>query len=399
MGLVTPLGYGLGEFMSGLLAGRSGVRRMDEWPDGVGLRSRVGAPLELRDEEAIPRRSRRTMSPMSIYAAQAADQALADAGLSAEEVRADPRVGCIVGHTTGSPRTITATYELLVSERDFGLLSASEFFQCLSHSAALNVAGYLGLAGTVMATSAACASGLQAVGAGADLIRLGRQDVMLCGGAEELHYTVTGSFDIMMATSSAYNDRPQMTPRPFDRDRDGLVCGEGAGILVLEQYARAARRRATIHGEVLGYDTCCSGAHVSQSERDAMVQCMGTALERAGLGPDAIDYVSAHATATVQGDAAEAQAIAELFGERPPVSSLKGYIGHTLGASGAIELAATLAMMRRGLIVPTRNLAEPAPDCRGIRHVTEVIERPIRRFIKNSFAFGGINAALVCAAV
>ena len=385
--------------MDGLLAGRSAVRTMVEWPEEWGLNSRVGATVEMRDEQSIPRRSRRTMSPLSIYAAQASEQALASAGLTPEVVRGDPRVGCIMGHTTGSPITIKETYEVLLRERNFSLLGASEFFRCLSHSAAMNTANYLGLSGVVMATSAACASGLQAVGTGADLIRLGRQDIMLCGGAEELHETVTASFDILYATSGNYNDRPADTPRPFDRDRDGLVCGEGAGVILLEEYGHAVERGACILGEVLGYHTCGNGAHVSLSDQDAMAQCVREAMAQAKLPREGVDYVSAHATATVQGDAAEAKAIADVLGPRVPVSSLKGYIGHTLGASGPIELIACLEMMRRGVVIPTRNLENVAPDCLGLDHVTTLREQPVRRFVKNSFAFGGINAALVCGSV
>jgi 3-oxoacyl-[acyl-carrier-protein] synthase II len=312
-------------------------------------------------------------------------------------VEGNQKFGCIIGHTTGSPRTITETYETLLPEHDISLLTATKFFQCLSHTAVLNVSSFLGIRGIVMATSAACASGLQAVGTAYDLIRLGRQDVLLCGGSEELHPTVTGSFDILYATSCGYNDCPQRTPRPFDRDRDGLVCGEGAGILVLEDFERAVARGANIHGEVLGYHTCGNGSHVSQSTEDGVIMCVKGALADAGLAAAQIDYINAHATGTPQGDAAEAAALKTLFGEPgTPVSGLKGYLSHTLGASGAIELILSLVMMRDGVVYPTLNLDHIAPDCAGINHVTERSAMRIDRFLKNSFAFGGVNAALVC---
>lgn len=395
MGVVSPLGYGVDELVAGLASGACATRRIPEWDEYDSLHSKVAAPLELRGERDIPRRFRRTMSPMSVYAAQAATEALADAGVERESVGEDPRFGCVLGHTTGSPITISETYRLLGQSGDFGMLSSSDFFHCLSHTVALNVAQYLGIGGVVMATSAACASGLQAVGAGLDLIRLGRQDMMLCGGSEELHPTVTGSFDILFATSSNFNDAPERTPRPFDRDRDGLVCGEGAGVLLLEEYEHALRRGATIHGELVGYHTCGNGVHVSQSSADTMRLCMEEALRQAGLTPGDIDYVNAHATATEQGDAAEAEAVGGIFGDRVPVSSLKGNLGHTLGASGAIETIASLAMMRLERLFPTHNLDNVADDCAGIQHLTEPRDAGIRNFIKNSFAFGGINAALV----
>ena len=182
----------------------------------------------------------------------------------------------------GSAKSINDAFEIMLPNKDLSLLNSTMFFHCMSHTAAVNVAQYLGLNGMIMAPAAACASALHAIGTGFDLIRLGRQDVLLCGGAEELHPTVTGSFDILFATSSKYNDRPQLTPRPFDRDRDGLVCGEGSGILVLEDYDRAVRRKARIYAEIIGYSTTGNGLHVSQSNRESMVSCMRQALAEAG---------------------------------------------------------------------------------------------------------------------
>jgi 3-oxoacyl-[acyl-carrier-protein] synthase II len=335
------------------------------------------------------------MGRMSIFAAQAADEAIADAGisLSSEDLW---RVGCVVGSTMGSAKSINDTFETMLPNKDLSLLNSTMFFQCMSHTAAVNVAQYLGLNGTIMAPAAACASALHAIGAGYDLIRLGRQDVLLCGGAEELHPTVTGSFDILFATSTKYNDTPQKTPRPFDKDRDGLVCGEGSGLLVLEDYERAIKRNAKIYAEIIGYSTTANGLHVSQSNRESMVVCMQQALLDARVKPEEVDYVNAHATATLQGDQEEAEAIGQVFGPAVPVSSLKGYIGHTLGASGAIELAASLFMMERSVIYPTLNLDTVGSECQGIHHVMQPLKKQVRTVLKNGFAFGGINAALVC---
>jgi 3-oxoacyl-[acyl-carrier-protein] synthase II len=296
----------------------------------------------------------------------------------------------------GSAKSINDAFETMLPNKDLSRLNSTMFFQCMSHTAAVNVAQYLGLNGTIMAPAAACASALHAIGAGYDLIRLGRQDVLLCGGAEELHPTVTGSFDILFATSTKYNDTPQKTPRPFDRDRDGLVCGEGSGLLVLEDYERAIKRNAKIYAEIIGYSTTANGLHVSQSNRESMVVCMQQALRDARIKAEEVDYVNAHATATLQGDQEEAEAIGQVFGPAVPVSSLKGYIGHTLGASGAIELAASLSMMERGVIYPTRNLDTVGSECQGIHHVMQPLKKQVRTVLKNGFAFGGINAALVC---
>lgn len=395
VGVISPLGNTVESMMDGLSAGRSAVQRMDEWSVYQGLHSLVGAPTVLENEKQIPRQKRRSMGRLSLFAAQAAKAAVEDAGLS-EEMIASERTGCVVGSTMGSAASITETFELILPERDIAQLPSTKFFQCVSHTAAMNISQYLGISGTVQAPAAACASGLQALGLGFDLIRSGRQDRVLCGGAEELHPTVTGSFDVLFATSSHHNDSPKTTPRPFDRDRDGLVCGEGAGILVLEDMEQAQARGAKIYAEVLGFSTCGSGAHISQSNAAAMIRCISQVLTESNIQPSDVDYVSAHATATTHGDVEEAKALKEVFGDAVPVSSLKGHMGHTLGASGAIELIASLKMMEQGTVYPTLNLDNIDPECEGIQHVQETMEREVRTIVKNSFAFGGINAALVC---
>jgi 3-oxoacyl-[acyl-carrier-protein] synthase II len=237
LGVVSPLGPDLPSTVRGLLEGRSAVRRMEGWESYRGLRSLVAAPAELRDERRIPRTARRSMGRMSLFAAQAALEALGDAGIAPADA-ADPRIGCAMGSTTGSAISLNAAFETLLPARDLALLPPMLFFQCLSHTVAMNVAQFLGLRGVALATCSACASAAQALVAGLDLVRSGRQDVVLCGGAEELHPTVTASFDVLFATSAGHNERPDATPRPFDRDRDGLVCGEGAGVVVLEERGR-----------------------------------------------------------------------------------------------------------------------------------------------------------------
>ena len=396
MGSVSPFGRGVAALTGGIEAGRSAVRKMEGWNQYQGLRSLVGAPAEMKDEKLIPRQNRRSMGRLSIFAVQAAQDAVADAGLD-PAVATTGRMGCVVGSTTGSAISISQAFETMLPDHDLTKLSSMQFFHCISHTATMNVAQCLKINGCVMATSAACASALQAIGTGYDLIRLGRQDGVLCGGAEELHPTVTGSFDVLFATSVKYNETPSLTPRPFDRDRDGLVCGEGAGILMLEEYEHAVRRGARIYAEVLGYHTCSSGDHVSESSRPAMVACMREAMKAAAVEPGQVDYVNAHATATLQGDKEEAEAIGEVFGASVPVSSLKGYIGHTLGASAAIELAASLAGIRKGMLYPTLNLENVAPECQGVGHIMGgAVKREARIVVKNSFAFGGISAVLVC---
>lgn len=395
VGAVSALGNDVPSLLAGIEGGRSAVQYMEGWDQYSGLRSLVAAPAALENEKAIPRKSRRSMSRMSFFAVQATEQALADAAIGQGPLSSD-RIGCIIGSTMGSAEGLNDTFETMLPERDLSRLTAMKFFQCVSHTAAMNVSQYLGITGCVMATSAACASSLQAIGTGYDLIRLGKQDVVLCGGSEELHPTVTASFDILFATSTGYNDDPQRTPRPFDRDRDGLVCGEGCGMLVLEEYERALNRKARIYAEIIGYHTGGSGEHVSQSNRESIVRCLRGALASAEASAGDIDYINAHGTATRHGDEVEAKAIREVFGDATPVSSLKGYVGHTLGASGALELIVSLAMMEKGVIYPTLNLDAVDEGCEGIGHVMRPLRRDVRVVMKNCFAFGGINAALVC---
>lgn len=395
LGVINPLGNNVETFISGLERGVSAVTVMPEWQSYKGLRCLVGAPVQMQDEKLIPRQNRRSMGRLSIFAVQATQQALSDAGIPQEELSSG-KLGCIIGSTMGSAESINEAFETILPDHDLTKLTSTKFFQCLSHTAALNVAQYLGITGTVMATNAACASALQAIGTGYNLIRTGEQDIMVCGGAEGLHPTVIGSFDILFATSTGFNKTPQKTPRPFDAQRDGLVCGEGSGIIILEDYQRAIARNAKIYAEIIGYSSRGNGNHISESNQEAIILCVNEALKRAGVSPQNIDYINAHATATIQGDKEEAAAIRQIFGDTVPVSSLKGYIGHTLGASGSIELIASLIMMEKDTIYPTLNLEEPDKDCLGITHVMKPLNKKINIFLKNCFAFGGINAVLVC---
>jgi 3-oxoacyl-[acyl-carrier-protein] synthase II len=395
LGAITPLGNDVATLISGIESGKSAVEHIPEWENYIGMRCTVAAPAHIENEKLIPRQNRRSMGRLSIFAVQAAEQAIKDAGIKSGSLTGG-KLGCVMGSTMGSAESIAEAFEIMGTGKDLSKLSATKFFQCVSHTAAMNVAQYLGITGYVLATSAACASALQAIGTGFDLIRLGKQDIMLCGGAEGLHPTVVGSFDVLYATSSNYNKEPKKTPRPFDSKRDGLVCGEGSGVLVLEDYEMARNRGAKIYAEIIGYNSCGNGSHVSESNHEAIVFCIQEALKSAGITFKDIDYINAHATATIQGDKEEANAIRHIFGDSVPVSSLKGYIGHTLGASGAIELIASLIMMQKGKIYPTLNLEDPDKECSGIQHVMKPVNKKINILLKNCFAFGGINAVLIC---
>ena len=391
-GVVSSLGNTPEELYSRLVAGESAVRIMTEWGTG-----QAAAPVDLPESEvrSIPRSKRRFMGRVAILSALAGRKAAESAGLSEEEVHSE-RTGCVVGSTIGSTTEMESSFRTLLVGAGIADMSPMAFFKCASHTTAFNMASLLDIAGAVYSPSAACASGLQAAGIGMAMISSGIQDVVLCGGADEVSPLVSGCFELMEAHASAEGQPPDRIARPFERGRNGLVCGEGAGILVLEEYEHARARGARILAEIYSYSSCRCPGSVSQSDSSSILRCMRDVYRQVDFTPAETDYISAHATSTLQGDAAEAAAIREIFGSEVPVSSLKGHLGHTLGASGPLEMAAVFEMARHGLLIPTRNLVDIDPACAGIDHVTVPREKRIHIFFKNSFAFGGINASLIC---
>jgi 3-oxoacyl-[acyl-carrier-protein] synthase II len=399
MGIASPLGCDVSAAAERVRSGEHGIRRMPEW-DAVGhLATRLAAPVHLPDHLEIPRKAARTMGRVAQLATAASGLAIADAGLGADELTSGA-VGLAYGSTHGSSSANEEWVRKLIAQNGFLGMSSTTYLKFMSHTAAANLAIHYGIRGRVISTSAACVSGSQAVGYGFEAIAGGVADVMVCGGAEELHFTHAAIFDMLYAASKAFNDAPDRSPRPFDVDRDGLVIGEGAGTLVLEEYERARRLGKRIHAEVVGYGTNCDGTHVTNPSRDGMAGAMQLALRSAGLAPDDIDYVNAHATATAVGDVAESQATHSLFGDRVPVSSLKGHLGHTLGACGAIEAVLTVRMLQGGWIAATRNLDRVDPECAPLDYVIGAArEARLRTVMCNKFAFGGINTSLLFAAV
>lgn len=393
-GAVSPLGIGVGELTEAIWLGRSGVRIMDDWRRIKGMKSFAAAPVpEIDAKSLLPRALRRTMGDMAIHATLAAREAADDADLSADYLGSG-RVGAAIGSTTGSPEAYEEFYEKFLAERSIEELKSGFFFKIMSHSCAANVCLTLGIKGEQWSPASACSSSAQAIGLGYMLIRSGRQDAVLCGGADEVHHSVTMVFDVLKA-ASRHNDLPPTTPRPFDKARDGVVCGGGSGMLVLESLESARARGAEIYGEILGFGHINDCSHIANPHTDSMSSAMAAALNEAGLAGDEIDYVNAHATGTIQGDIAEAAAIAKTVGNRVPVSSFKGHIGHTLGAAGALETIIMLEMMRRQEIIPTLNLDDPDPQCGAINLPREITPAKIDTVIKNNFALGGVNTSLV----
>jgi 3-oxoacyl-[acyl-carrier-protein] synthase II len=394
MGVVSPFGRGIEGLMSALLAGKSGVIEVPVLAEIVGMRTRVAALATGVDPMEIPRKFRRSMSSMSVFATLASQDAVAMAGLTAAQLGSG-RLGVSIGSTTGSPQTMQEFFRDFSVDNSLERMKSTLFFHIMNHSCASNVAQVLGVTGRILAPAAACSTSSHAVGYAAEMIGMGKQDFMLCGGADEFHPLTSATFDIMNAASTAFNDAPTRTPRPFDRDRDGIVCGEGSGILLLESLESAVGRGATILAEITGFATNSDPGSIANPNALSIAECMRQALDEAQVKPDQVDYVNAHATATVQGDIAECEAISGVFGRSTPTSSLKGHLGHAMAASGTLELAACIEMLRRGVLIPTLNLENIDPLCANVQHVQGVTHRAVATVVKNNFALGGVNSSII----
>ena len=392
MGVRSALGHHPEALFEAVLAGRSAVRAMPEWADIEDLGSLVAAPVPDFDGREIPRKHRRSMGRVATLAVAASFDATLQAGLDEALLRGG-RVGVSFGSTTGSTEAEEEFWRHFIAHRRSSGLKATQFFKVMAHTAATHVALALGIAGEAVATNAACASGTQALGHALDRIRAGRLDVIVAGGAEELHPVTCMTFDGMGGASRAFNQSPTRTPRPFDRDRDGIVVGEGSGALVVEDLDHARARGATPLAEILGFGATSDAVNMASPSPEGMIASIRLALADAGIEPRQIDYVNAHATGTPVGDEAEAVALAEVLGDGVPVSSTKGHLGHTLGACGAVEAILCIRAMAAGVVPPTLNLEHPGVI--GIWLPTNPVARPLRICLSTNFAFGGVNTALV----
>ncbi|MEB2343999.1 MAG: beta-ketoacyl-ACP synthase [Deltaproteobacteria bacterium] len=393
---LCPLGIEWPEVAQALREGRSGVRVVPELGEIEGMATRLGALVPGFEVPAhYPRKSIRSMGRVSLLATRATEIALASAGLTGHPVLHDGSAGISYGSTAGSPPAMAVYATSIIGNRSLRGIRATDYLQFMSHTVAANLAQFFGVRGRIVTACSACTSGSQGIGYGYEAIREGRQRVMITGGAEEFHAIDVAVFDVLFATSKR-NDEPDRTPRPFDVARDGLVVAEGAATLVLEEREFALQRGAPILAEIVGWGTNCDGRHLTKPDAEGMRSVMELALQDASLSPADIAYVNAHGTATEAGDIAESIATNQVFGEHIPVSSLKGHLGHTLGACGAIEAWITIQMTRDGWVAPTRNLEEVDGRCAPLSHVRGVpatIDAPI--VMSNNFAFGGVNTSLI----
>lgn len=395
MGGVTAFGHTWEDVSCGLKSLQNAVRYMPEWEKFDGLNTKLGAPVQdFQLPACYTRKKIRSMGRVSLLATRASEQALTQAGLIGDAVLTSGNTGVAFGSSTGSTKPVS-DFATMLTELHTHNITGTTYVQMMPHTTAVNVGLFFELRGRVIPTSSACTSGSQAIGYAYEAIKHGYQTVMVAGGAEELCPSEAAAFDTLFATSEK-NNAPKTTPAPFDANRDGLVIGEGAGAIVLEALEHAQSRGAPIYAEVLGFATNCDAVHVTQPQKETMQLCMEMSLRNAGLGPADIGYISAHGTATSRGDIAESLATEAVFGNRTPISSLKSYFGHTLGACGAVEAWLSLEMMHEGWFAPTINLNNPDPACGDLDYIMHEPRRIETEFIQsNNFAFGGINTSLV----
>ncbi|MCS0301777.1 beta-ketoacyl-ACP synthase [Vibrio diabolicus] len=373
---------------------QNATQYMPSYEQYDGLNTKLAAPiLDFDLPKHYKRKQVRGMGRVSKLATVATENALSQAGLIGNDVLTNGQTGIAYGSSTGSTDAIGA-FGVMLNEKTTKAITATTYVQMMPHTTAVNVGLFFGLKGRVIPTSSACTSGSQAIGYAYEAIKHGYQTVMVAGGAEELCPTESAVFDTLFATSLK-NEDPKSTPRPYDSDRDGLVIGEGAGTLVLEEYEHAVARGAKIYAEIIGFASNCDAAHVTQPQMETMQICMEIALQNAGIPAEKIDYVSAHGTATDRGDIAESNATANALG-KVPISSLKSYFGHTLGACGAIEAWLGLEMMHTGWFNPTLNLENLDEQCGNLDYIAgQGRELDVKYLMSNNFAFGGINTSII----
>jgi 3-oxoacyl-[acyl-carrier-protein] synthase II len=392
---ITALGDDWTGVRANLQRGQNAVTYMEGWDCYDDLITRLGAPIvDFSMPEHYTRKQVRSMGRVALLATRASEMALEDAGLLGDPMLGSGQMGISYGSSAGSPAAVGEFGNMLINKKVDGI-NATSYIKMMSHTAPVNIGIFFGLKGRVITTSSACTSGSQGIGYAYETIRHGLQTAMIAGGAEELCATQAAVFDTLFATSTV-NHQPHLSPRPFDANRDGLVIGEGAGTLILEELEHARARGARIHAEIVGFGTNSDGTHVTHPVAEYMCTAMKLALQSAQLPAAEIGYVNAHGTATEHGDVAESQATGSLFGSAIPISSLKSYLGHTLGACGAIEAWATINMLNDDWYAPTVNLIEVDPRCAELDYIVGEGRTMSHQFVmSNNFAFGGINTSLI----
>lgn len=390
LGAVSPYGLGHTALWDGLTQNICSLTQLTE-EEAKKFNFKCAGKVPPFNEKVIPREIRRAMSPMSIYACLSAWEALADAGYTLENL--PHNLGVCASSTLGSTFALEDFFREYILHGNIDSIKTSVFFKVMSHTVATNIAMACKLQSSLLSLSAACATSLVSIGQAYESILLGKEECMLAGGADEYHVLTSATFDKLGAAS--YSSDAQQASRPFDEQRDGLVISEGAGIVFVESLESALKRKAHIYAEIKGYTSLCSSKNIAFPDSEVMAQCMRKSLAQAEMEASQIDYINAHATATKAGDIAESQAIGKVFSSDTPVSSLKGFMGHTLAASGVLELIASIKMMQSSLLIPNFNLNKVDKECAALLFLRKQEKKEITTIMKNSFALGGIYASLV----
>lgn len=396
-GIVSVLGNNWEDALKSLKAFKNFVKKMPEWKKRWPLlNTNLCVPVDFKiDSEKYPRKKIRGMGKVSQMALVATDSALEIAGLKeGDPIFENGRMGIAYGSSMGSVDPLMDFYTMLVTN-ETSKIGATTYIKSMPQTCACNLEVYYHLKGRLITTNTACTSGSQAIGYAYEAIKYGLQDVMIAGGAEEFCPIDTACFDTLFSTSTK-NDTPELTPSAYDKDRDGLVVGEGAGTLILEEYEHAKARGAKIYAEIAGFGTTTDGVHITSPNRATIAGALENALADANLSADEIGYVNTHGTATVAGDICESGATYDVFKRAVPVSTTKNYTGHTLGACGAIEAWLTINMMRENWFHPNINLVNADPECAPLDYITgNGREIKTDYVMSNNFAFGGINTSLI----
>lgn len=395
MALISPLGTSVKSSFDRLHILENCIQYDKTLEIYKGLHTRLNAPVkDFVIPEDFTRKTTRTMGEVAIMSVATAKEALKDAGLIGSEIIENGKTGVSYGSCSGSIDAITDFYSMSVTHEVKNLNSGS-YVRMMSHTSAVNISLYFKTHGRIIPTSTACTSGSMAIGYAYEAIKSGQQTIMIAGGAEELNPCNIGVFDTLFATS-VKNNTPNLTPSPFDKDRDGLVIGEGSGTLILEEYEHAKSRGAKIYAEIVGFATNSDGTHITNPNSETIKKVLEMSLDSAKLSFKDIGYINAHGTGTINGDIAESQATYKVFGNSVPISSLKSYTGHTLGACGAIEAVMSIEMMNNNWFCPTLNLINIDKNCGELDYIMSKPKIFETEYImSNNFAFGGINTSLI----
>lgn len=395
MGIASPLGSTVETAFERLKTYQNCIEYWAELDEIKNMNTRLCAKVKgFIKPEHFTRKVTRTMGNVALMSSVVSEEALRDANLLGNPIITNGRCGVSYGSSTGSMKPIFDFYAIEL-EKEVKNLNSGSYIKMMTQTTAVNISLYFKTTGRLIPTSTACTSGSLGVGMAYESIKYGQQDIMIAGGAEELHPSQAGVFDTLYATSIK-NNTPNKTPSPFDRDRDGLVIGEGAGTLILEEYEHAKNRGAKIYAEIVGFATNTDGTHITNPNPDTMQIVMENSIKSAGLSANDIGYVNAHGTGTKNGDIAESIATQNAFKRQVPISTIKSYTGHTLGACGAIEAILSIEMMRNKWFAPTLNLNNIDPECGKLDYIVgEGRNIDTEYVMSNNFAFGGINTSLI----